>query len=188
MKLEILVPHYKEVASEMESLLDSIAIQQNIDFNEVGVIVAYDGQEATELPEQEWNEKYPFQIKHIHAEHGGVSATRNVALDASTAEYVMFCDADDMFCHVCGLYIIFNEIEIGGFDTLVSCFMEESRHPETKQPVYINHDMDSTFVHGKVHRRKYLNVNNIRFNQVLSGFLFSKSLQPSPFISRWQVL
>ena len=79
----------------------------------------------------------------------------------------MFCDADDMFCHACGLYIIFNEIKTG-FDTLVSCFIEESRHPETKEPIYINHDLDGTFVHGKVHRREYLISNNIKFNPKLT--------------------
>lgn len=40
--------------------------------------------------------------------------------------------------------------------------------PETKEPVYINHDMDSTFVHGKVHRRQYLIDNNIRWNDSLT--------------------
>lgn len=32
MKLQILVPHYKEQPEEMEPLLDSIAIQQAVDF------------------------------------------------------------------------------------------------------------------------------------------------------------
>lgn len=167
MKLQILVSHYKEEPEEIEPLLDSIAIQQSVDLKEVGVIIAYDGEEATELPKAEWKEKYPFEILHIHGEHRGVSATRNNALDHASADYVMFCDADDMFCHVCGLHIIFNEIKIG-FDTLTSCFIEESRNPETKEPVYMNHDMDSTFVHGKVHRREYLTYNNIRFNPKLT--------------------
>jgi hypothetical protein len=50
----------------------------------------------------------------------------------------------------------------------VSAFVEESRHPVTKEPMYINHDMDSTFVHGKIHRRKYLLNNNIRWNDKLT--------------------
>lgn len=167
MKLQILVPHYKETAEVIEPLLDSIAIQQSVDFNEVGVIIAYDGDEATPLPVESWAEKYPFRITHIHPEHGGVSATRNAALDAASADYVMFCDADDMFCHVCGLYIIFQEIAIG-FDTITSVFIEETKHPKTKETIFINHDMDSTFVHGKVHRRKYLIDNDIRFNPKLT--------------------
>ena len=168
MKFQVLVPHYKEKSNEIEPLLDSIAIQQSVDFSEVGVIIAYDGPDARRLPVKQWDKKYPFEISHIHAPKGGVSATRNAALDAATADYVMFCDADDMFCHACGLHIIFNEIDNGGFDTLISVFIEETRHPETKKPLYINHDMDSTFVHGKVHRRGYLVDNSIRFNDALT--------------------
>ena len=167
MKLQILVPHYKETAEVIEPLLDSLAIQQSVDFKEVGVVIAYDGEEAFGLPEEDWKQKYPFEILHVYGEHQGVSATRNNALDHATADYVMFCDADDMFCHVCGLYIIFKEIQVG-FDTLTSLFIEESRHPETKEPVYLNHDMDNTFVHGKVHRREYLIEQNIRFNPNLT--------------------
>lgn len=166
MKLQILVPHYKEKEEEIEPLLDSIAIQQSVDFSNVGVIIAYDGKDATTLPEKEWAIKYPFDIKHIKCDHQGVSATRNAALDAADAEYIMFCDADDMFCHVCGLYILFNEMK-QGFDTLVSVFIEETRLPNG-EIAYINHDMDSTFVHGKVHRRKYLVEKNIRFNPALT--------------------
>lgn len=164
MKLNILIPHYHETAEVIQPLLDSIALQQAVDFTEVGVIIAYDGPDAYELPA--WD-TYPFKVEHIHADKGGVSATRNAALDASTADYVMFCDADDMLYSVCGLYIIFNEIGVG-FDTLTSLFIEETRNPQTKQIVYINHEIDSTFVHGKVHRRKYLIDNNIRFNPALT--------------------
>lgn len=166
MKLQILVPHYKEKAFEMEPLLDSLALQQNIDFSEIGVIIAYDGDEASPLPEADWKMKYPFQIRHVHAEHNGVSATRNFALDHATADYVMFCDADDMFCNVCGLFIVFQEME-RGFETFVSAFIEETRD-QNRNPIYVNHNMDSTFVHGKVHRRKYLINNNIRFNPSLT--------------------
>ncbi len=167
MTLDILVPHWNEQYCEIEPLLDSIAIQQNVDFDNVGVIIAYDGEEATPLPVDEWAAKYPFAIRHVHAPKGGVSATRNAALDTSTADYVIFADADDMLCHACGLYIVFNEMQIG-FDTLTSTFIEETRHPETKQPLYVNHDMDSTFVHGKVHRRGYLVDKGIRFNPKLT--------------------
>jgi glycosyltransferase involved in cell wall biosynthesis len=98
----------------------------------------------------------------------GVSATRNACLDHSKADYVMFCDADDMFYSICGLYIVFREMGINnGFDTLSSNFIEETRD-QNGNVVYINREMDSTFVHGKVHRRKYLLNNNIRWNDSLT--------------------
>ena len=164
MKLQILVPHYKESADIIKPLLDSIAIQQSVDFSEVGVIICHDGKDIEDLT---FDRSYPFEIDQVSIKKGGVSAARNGALDAAAADYVMFCDVDDMFCHVCGLYIIMQEIAIG-FDTITSVFIEETRNPQTKDIIYINHEMDSTFVHGKVHRRKYLIDNRIRFNPKLT--------------------
>lgn len=167
MKLQILIPQYKETEEVIKPLLDSIEIQQNIDLkNEVGVIIVNDGT-AVHLS-REFLDRYTYRIDYYFNEHKGVSATRNACLDHATAEYVMFCDADDMFYNACGLYIIFREFENGGFDSLVSAFIEESRMPETKEVIYINHDMDSTFVHGKIHRRQYLIDNNIRWNDNLT--------------------
>ena len=179
MKLQILVPHYKEKAEVIKPLLDSIAIQQNVDFSEIGVIICHDGDEAKDFcfcdslnlcqfEEYTLPDNYPFLIEQVRQEHNGVSAARNMCLDNAVADYVMFCDIDDMFYNACGLWIIFQEIENGGFDSLVSIFIEESRIPTTKEVTYINHEMDSTFVHGKVHRRQYLIDNNIRWNPKLT--------------------
>lgn len=167
MKLQILVPQYTENNDVIKSLLDSIEIQQNVDLkNDVGVIIVNDG--STVHLTKEFLDRYSFQVDYYIHEHKGVSATRNACLDYATADYVMFCDADDMFFNACGLYIVFREIDNGGFDSLVSAFVEESRHPVEKTPLYVNHDMDSTFVHGKFHRRKYLIDNNIRWNDSLT--------------------
>lgn len=167
MKLQILVPQYKETEQIIKPLLDSIEVQQSVDLaNDVGVIIVNDG---TDIHlSQEFLSHYSFPIEYHLAEHSGVSATRNKCLDYATADYIMFCDADDMFYNACGLYIIFREIENGGFDSLISAFIEESRDFATKEPIYINHDMDSTFVHGKVHNRKFLLKNNIRWNDNLT--------------------
>ena len=51
MKLQILVPHYKENAEVIKPLLDSLAIQQNVDFSEIGVIICHDGDEAKDFDE-----------------------------------------------------------------------------------------------------------------------------------------
>lgn len=176
-KLDILITHYKEDFSVVKPLLDSIALQQNVDFNEVGVIIVNDGNEV--VFDKKLFEGYPFTIEYYIEEHGGVSHARNKCLDYSKADYIMHCDDDDMFCNVCGLYIIFNEINFvdpqtqqKGFDTLTSVFMEETRNPERTQIVYINRgqapQIDTTFVHGKIHNRKFLLNNNIRWNPELT--------------------
>lgn len=165
MKLQILVPQYKETNEIIKPLLDSIAIQQNIPMEEIGVIICNDGSD-TFLTEN-FLSSYPFKIEYYKEPHRGVSATRNACLDKATADYVMFCDADDMFYNACGLWILFREMN-EGFDSLMSVFTEESRIPETNEVIYLNHDTDSTFVHGKVHRREYLLKQHIRWNDNLT--------------------
>ena len=164
-RFQILIPQYKETDEVVKPLLDSLAIQQNVPFEDIGVVICNDGSDV--FLSDDFLNSYPFTVEYYKEPHRGVSATRNACLDHAKADYVMFCDADDMFCNVCGLWIIFREMETG-FDSLVSIFVEESRHPETKEPLYLNREMDSTFVHGKVHRRKYLLENRIRFNDSLT--------------------
>ena len=167
MKLQILIPQYRETEEIVRPLLDSIAIQQNVDLkHDVGVVIVNDGSDV--LLSEDFLGRYPYPIEYHRNPHKGVSATRNACLDHATADYVMFCDADDMFYNACGLYIIFREILGGGFDSLVSAFVEETRHPATMEPLYVNHDMDSTFVHGKVHRRQFLLDRGIRWNESLT--------------------
>ena len=165
MKLQILVPQYKETDEVVKSLLDSIAIQQNVDFSEIGVIICNDGSDVH--LSVELLSSYPFDVEYHLCPHRGVSATRNACLDYATADYVMFCDVDDMFFNACGLWILFREMATG-FDSLVSVFVEETRLPGTGEVTYINRQQDSTFVHGKVHRRQYLLDRRIRFNDALT--------------------
>ena len=130
-KLDLLMPQYNEDDSVVKCMLDSIAVQQNVDFNEIGVIICNDGSDVH--LSDELLHSYPFEIEYHLCEHKGVSATRNACLDKSKAEYVAFVDADDCFCNSLGLFIVFREMGInGGFDTLVSSFIEETRNPQTK--------------------------------------------------------
>lgn len=163
MKLQFLIPQYNETDEVVRPLLDSIAIQQNISMDDIGAVICNDGSDIR-LSDSLLS-SYPFKIEYHICEHRGVSATRNSCLDNAKADYVMFCDADDMLYNACGLYVIFREID-KGFDTLTSVFIEESR--QNGDVLYVTHDMDCTFVHGKVHRREYLIENCIRWNDSLT--------------------
>lgn len=163
MKLQILVPQYKETEEDIRPLLTSISIQQNVDLKEVGVIITNDGSDV-KLSEEFLN-SFPFEIKYFQNEHKGVSAARNRCLDEATADYIMFCDADDMFYNMCGLYLIFEEInKPEGFDVFLSYFTEETRTPDGK-PFYVDHHQDATFVHGKVYNRSFLELFQIRWKE-----------------------
>ena len=128
MKLDILVPQYNEDETVIKPLLDSIAIQQSVDFNDIKVIICNDGSDT--YLSRDFLDSYPFRVDYHLEKHRGISATRNSCLDYSDADYVMFCDADDMFLNVCGLRMIYANMA-EGFDTLTSKFVEESRERST---------------------------------------------------------
>lgn len=159
MDLQILVPQYSETEEIIKPLLDSIAMQQCVSLDRIGVIICNDGSNV--FLSDEFLGSYPFHIDYYREPHRGVSGTRNACLDHAKADYVMFCDADDMFFNMLAFMMIFTEME-NGFDCLVSLFLEEAKTPEG-QLQYINHEHDTTFVHGKVFRRGFLRDNRIRF-------------------------
>lgn len=165
MKLQILVPQYKETDSVIKGLLDSLAFQRNVNFSDIGVIITNDGTDIR-LSENLLN-SYPFEIKYILNEHKGVSATRNKCLDAATADYVMFCDADDRFFNMLGLETILETIEQTPFDAMNSAFVEELLNASTNKYTYPLRENDVIFVHGKVYNRKFLLDNNIRWGDEL---------------------
>ena len=43
MKLQILIPQYKETEDIIKPMLDSIEVQQSINLNDIGVIIVNDG-------------------------------------------------------------------------------------------------------------------------------------------------
>lgn len=165
MKLQILIPQYKETDEDIKPLLDSIALQQNVDFSELGVIICNDGSDV--LLHREFLDSYPYRIDYHLCRHRGVSATRNSCLDYAEADFVMWCDADDIFLSVCGLYLLFRYID-EGFDMFHSLFFEETRDIATGNPIFVKREKDATFVHGKAYRRQYLKDHNYRWNENLT--------------------
>ena len=163
--LDLIVTHYKEPWSLGKKFFDMVAMQRNIRFEDVGVILVNDGEE-NELP-AECFEGYPYEIHQMSIPHGGVSRARNAGLDASTADWVMFCDFDDMFQSVFGLYMIFCGMAEDKWDLLRASFTEETKDDEG-QIHLVPHDDDTVFVHGKVMRRQFLLDNGIRFHDALT--------------------
>lgn len=91
MKFSVVVPIYN-VEQYLEQCLESLQKQNYSDFE---VICVNDG--STDRSREiltEWNARWP-QIKVIDRENGGLSAARNIGLEAARGEYVIFVDSDD---------------------------------------------------------------------------------------------
>lgn len=162
--LDLIVTHYKEPWSVGKPFFDMLALQRNINFDDVGVILVNDGEE-NELAGN-WAKQYPYSICQMSIPHGGVSKARNAGLDASTADWVMFCDFDDSFSSLFSLYLIFCGIAEDKYDLLRGTFTEETLDDQGVMHL-VSHDDDTVFVHGKVMRRQWLLDNNIRFHEKL---------------------
>ena len=163
MKLDIIVPHYKEPWSTCKYLFDTIATQRGIPFTSIEVTLVNDGDEM--LDESVFHD-YPYSIHYLKKPHGGVSAARNYGLTHSTADYVMFCDIDDGFLSNYALHLIFSAMQ-EGFDYLVGSFIEETFSADNQMTI-VSHNKDLTFVHGKVYRRQFLLDHNLRFDPLMT--------------------
>lgn len=158
MKLQILVPQYNEDEDVIYALLNSISIQQNINFDDIGVIICNDGSDV--ILSDKFLNAYTFQIQYYKKSHKGVSATRNFCLKQATADYVMFCDADDKFYGDLAIFRILNYIN-EGFDSLRSFFIQEMCD-NVNDTVRIAYRVDEhQFIHGRVYNREFLIKNNL---------------------------
>lgn len=90
-KLSIIVPVYNGEKS-LPRCLDSIIKQ---DYKDLEIIVVDDGSKDKSFEVMNEYAKKDERIVVIHKENGGVSSTRNKALDLAKGEYIQFIDVDD---------------------------------------------------------------------------------------------
>ena len=167
-RLQFLVPQYKETEEVISFLLDSIEHQVDIDKNDIGVIICSDG--GNYILNQEFLDKYSYDIDYVICEHRGVSATRNSAFLLSDADYVMYCDSDDGFCNTFGIKIIFENIDLCEkekklFDILSIQFYSEKQADEEKPWSLSICNHNNVYIHSRVYRRDFLVENNLYFNE-----------------------
>lgn len=93
MFLTIITPVYN-TAKYLSDCLDSL-LDQGIPYEEYEILLLNDGStdNSAEILDQ-YAAKYP-NLRVIHKENSGVSATRNIALDMARGEYIWFIDSDD---------------------------------------------------------------------------------------------
>ena len=137
-----------------------LALQRNVDFGDVGVILINDGEESR-LPDDLFA-GYPYEVRNITIPHGGVSRARNAGIDASEAEWVMVCDFDDSFMSLNGLHILLTAAKDDRKVMWWSHFIEETQKPDGSI-IYIPHNRDYIFNHGKMFRREWLVKEKLRY-------------------------
>ena len=163
--LDLVITHYKSPWSLGKPWFDMIALQRNIDFDDIGVILVNDGEDSA--MDDDLFKDYPFSVKNLTIPHAGVSGARNAGIDASEAEWVMICDFDDTFLSVNALHILLTAAQDESKVMYWSHFMEEIPNADGKL-VYHTHGRDYIFNHGKMFRIPWLRKENLRYHDKLT--------------------
>lgn len=164
--LDIIIPHYKEPWSVGEKFFAMLDLQRGIDFEDIRVLVVNDGMDY-HLPDENFACR-PYRVDQIDIQHAGVSAARNAGIDAATADWIMFCDFDDMFAHVYALRDILGVLPAEGMDMLHSKMLVEDMTDGNSRLFFSPESQRFVFTHGKVYRRQFLLDSGIRFDETLN--------------------
>ena len=159
--LDLIVTHYKEPWSTGKKFYDMLSLQRGIEFNDVRVIIVQDGDDGA-LPWKECLNGYPFNFRIKTIPHSGVSCARNAGLEASDAEWIMFCDFDDTFSSIHSLRKFFDAMSDDA-DMIYSHLHGEvwdDAHKNDMLGIYMDND---TFIHAKMFRRELLTSTGLRF-------------------------
>ena len=167
-KLDIIIPHYNEPWSVGEKAFGMLAQQRLIDFRDVQIIIVQDGEDCN----LDWKAllngfPYPYQV--ITIPHGGVSAARNAGIRASTADYMMFCDFDDMFSDIWSLCLILKVLPTNSYDILWMPFTQE-RKIRNKYFSIAKFPENTIGIAGKIFRSSLIKDNDLWFDTRLSFF------------------
>lgn len=166
-KLSIIIPRYDELSNDLFPLLTSINNQSGVDFSDIEVIISTDGGGGKPF-ERCFIELFNFEIIQIINEgvNSGPGVTRQRGLDIANGDYVMFCDADDILHNVCVIRSLLKEAESTVPDILCTSWIEENLD-QNGNLAYVTHEIENTWMHGKLLRRNFLTQNNIRFHDEL---------------------
>lgn len=161
MMLDIFITHYNEPWEVGKKAFDMLGLQRCVDWSQIRVTLVHDGVEPFPYS---YFEGYPFTVNQVSIPHSGIAGARNWCIDNSTAEWIRWCDFDDMFSGVYALRTITESLEHAeNYDMLWhDVFMElhGARYKKT--------DRDPVVVHGKLFRRKFIQDHGLRFNEDLT--------------------
>ena len=155
--IDIIIPAYNSSDSIIGTLA-SIAIQRIKDKAKIYIIddcSSDDYSKVLSLFEDKLDITYIRLDKNM-----GPGYARQVGIDSSNSEYIVFIDSDDQFYNCYSLELLYDSINDNTFDMVMGYYyIESDSGRELVDKIHIG-----GCLHGKIYRRKHLVDNNIRFN------------------------
>jgi glycosyltransferase involved in cell wall biosynthesis len=168
--LSVVIPYFNETKEDMFPTLASIAGQSGVDFGRIECIMVNDGSNNV-LSEDFLALFRPLCVRCIFLDkNGGPGVARQAGAEAAAGEYVIFCDADDVFHNVLVFRAILDEIETSHPDVVHSEILMERYDAAADKFIYVPNGWARHLLHGKAYRRAYLRANDVRFHPELRLF------------------
>lgn len=153
-KVDIIIPCYNSHAT-IDRCIGSI-LAQNV-AKSCKITLVRDGGESYEDVIKRYSPV--LDIQEIgYDENKGPATARNYGLDHTENELVMFIDSDDALANTFSIVLLCNDMYSDPANVIcIGNFMEEVAPFQFK-----NHTKDTSFMHGKMYKRSYLNKYIIR--------------------------
>lgn len=149
--IDIIIPIYNS-GNTLEKTLMSLKLQTLID--KINIYLIDDN--SIENYDELLNKYKDMNINYLKLDKNvGPGQARQKGLEISNGEYILFIDSDDLFYDSDSVKKLYEEI-IKGYDYVIGITYEEKRQIE----IYNSSDL-----HGKIYRRKFLEDNSISFNK-----------------------
>lgn len=180
-KVSIIVPIFN-AELYLNKCLDSIVKQT---YKDIEIILVNDGSTDNS---GEICDKYASKDKRIivfHKENGGVSSARNIGLNVSTGDYIMFIDSDD-WVESNMVNTLVKIQEVSNYDVIMfGSYIENTKHDKTKRVKFKKESFNSkneimkflpsfikdekiTTLWNKIYKSSVIKKNNVKFNEELS--------------------
>ena len=153
--IDIIIPAFN-AHETIERTLFSIAYQKQISL--ANVYIVNDGSDEDYSKEIKFFSKF-LKIKELKMKkNSGPGCARQYGIDHSESEYIIFIDSDDVFYDPYVVSNLYNTIISENYDLVISNFYEKIDND------FLLRKRESTFLHGKIYKRSFLEKNNIKFN------------------------
>jgi len=162
-RLAVIIPYYNETPEQLQFAVHSIAMQMGTDFSKLEVVMVNDCNPETVVDESFTNRWPMLDMKLLQTDHNaGCGVARQVGIDNTDAEYVMFLDADDRYHNVEYLSAVCRVIRQGRYDIIMAPFYSDACGTDYYN--WITHGGLGCWMHNKIYRRQFLVDNELRFH------------------------
>lgn len=153
--IDIIIPAYNAHSTILRTL-SSIALQHNKDIIKVCIVDDCSDKDYSDEIKLFEDKVYIKQIKT--EKNSGAGIARQVGIDNTDSEYIMFLDADDLLHDSYTITNFLNLVKKRKLDMIYGTIIDEQNNDQIY--IYCNHQ---GCLHGKLYRREFIKNKKIRF-------------------------